>query len=94
MNFRLFNFLGNWILSNSIFWDIRRLILDEHPCQINACMPPPFPPPPPRKRELRSAEYQLSQLIEGQIAMHIVLKWQWPEISKFDAIIAHIKKNQ
>ena len=39
MNFRLLNFCGVWILSNSIFSDISHLILDEHPCQMNACMP-------------------------------------------------------
>ena len=61
------------------------MILDEHPCQMNACMPPA-----PGKRELPPTEYQLSQLIEGQIALYIVSDNDMKFL--FHAITAHIKK--
>ena len=77
-------FCGGWILSNSIFWDIWHLILDEHPCQMNACMPPPG------KRELRPTEYQLSQVIKGQIALYRISDNDMKFL--FHATAAHMSK--
>ena len=86
VNFRLLNFCGVWILSNSIFSDISHLILDEHPCQMNACICPPSP----EKKELRSTKYQLSQVIKGQIALYIVSHSDMKFL--FHTITAHISK--
>ena len=47
-------------------------------------------PPSPEKRELRSTEYQLSQVIKGQIALYIVSDSDMKFL--FQAITAHISK--
>ena len=64
----LFNFWGALNLEEFYFLGYLTFVSDEHPCQINACISPL----PPEKRELRSGEYQLSQVIKGEIALHIV----------------------
>ena len=46
--------------------------------------------PPPEKRELRPTEYQLSQVIKGQIALYIVSDNDMKFL--FHAITTHISK--
>ena len=41
LNFGAFYFFGVWIWSHSTFSGSWNLFSDEHPCQRNACVPPP-----------------------------------------------------
>ena len=84
MNFRLFNFWGVWILSDSIFWDT----WSETSVLVKEMLLCPLPQ---GEGGLRSAEYQLSQVIKSQ-NYPVHSKWQCHEISKFEAITAHISK--